>query len=104
MKAKQTWKRRHTEGGEEERRRGQTKRRKNKRSKLKRGESLTTDGRQRRETEFTGGERPMEGNADRHVSMGTQERFGVRESCIIAGSQWEHTVKTFKRSVLATEE
>lgn len=25
------------------------------------------------------------GNAGRHVSMGIQERFGVRESCIITG-------------------
>ena len=50
-----------------------------------------------------GGGSPTEENADSHVSMGAQERFGVSESCIIAGNQWEHTVKTFKRSVLATE-
>lgn len=44
------------------------------------------------------------GNADGHVSMGAQERFGVRESCIIAAGQWKGSVKMFKGSVLATAE
>lgn len=44
------------------------------------------------------------GNADGHVSMGAQERFGVRDSCIIAASQWKGSVKMFKGSVLATAE
>lgn len=43
-------------------------------------------------------------SADWHVSMGTQERFGVRESCIITAGQWEGSVKMFKGSVLATAE
>ena len=33
------------------------------------------------------GARRRGGNADGHVSMGAQERFGVRESCIIVAGQ-----------------
>lgn len=51
----------------------------------------------------SGGER-KQASADWHVSMGAQERFGVRESCIIAAGQWEGSVKMFKGSVLATAE
>lgn len=39
-----------------------------------------------------------------HVSMGARERFGVRESCIIAADQWEGRDEMFKGSVLATAE
>lgn len=34
-----------------------------------------------------GGERRAGGNANGHVSMGAQERFGVKDSCIIVASQ-----------------
>lgn len=44
------------------------------------------------------------GNADWHVSMGAQERFGVKESCIIEAGQWEGRDEMFKGSVLATAE
>lgn len=42
-------------------------------------------GRQKSDREGARGEQG--GNADGHVSMGAQERFGVRDSCIIAASQ-----------------
>lgn len=66
----------------------------------------------RKEEERRGGRETKEwqrgkergGNADGHVSMGAQDRFGVRESCITAAGQWKGSVKMFKGSVLATVE
>lgn len=49
-------------------------------------------------------ERERGGNAVGQVSMGAQERFRVRESCITAAGQWKGSVKMFKGSVLATAE